>query len=163
MTFEPKPTPTVDDGHTHEWERGRHMAEAFGVPGNVMACALCGVEKRVFDNATGIAAAVKRRRDEEGTTHQLEATVRGVGVSTVTAGDAVDTLPEGSTVTSVKASAADRLAAMDAEAAIIAGGRVLVTMHYPLRMDVVSGIMRLVSRHYPNAVVGEDGTIREHR
>jgi hypothetical protein len=42
-------------------------------------------------------------------------------------------------------------------------GRVLVTMHYPLPMHVVSGIMRLVERAYPGSVVGEDGTIRELR
>lgn len=125
--------PQPDDGHDHQWERGKHMAEAFGIPGNVTACALCGVEKRLVDSADGIAQAVAARRLEE-----AAAEINAV-------------------------SAADRLARMEADAAVIAGGRVLVTMHYPLRMEVVSGIMRLVSRSYPNAVVGEDGSIRESR
>jgi hypothetical protein len=60
----------------------------------------------------------------------------------------------------VHPTAAERLAAMDADAETIAGGRVLVTMHFPLNMEVVSGIMRLVARHYPGANVGDNGTIR---
>lgn len=31
--------------HFHEWERGIHMAEAFGVDGRTYACAICGTPK----------------------------------------------------------------------------------------------------------------------
>ena len=31
--------------HEHEWERGIHMREAFGVDGRVAACAICGVTR----------------------------------------------------------------------------------------------------------------------
>lgn len=29
--------------HVHDWERGKHMAEAFGVDGRRWYCAICGV------------------------------------------------------------------------------------------------------------------------
>jgi hypothetical protein len=29
--------------HVHEWERGKHMAEAFGVDGRRYYCAICGI------------------------------------------------------------------------------------------------------------------------
>jgi hypothetical protein len=140
-TGSPRP---IDDGHAHEWERGKRMAEAFGIPGNVSACALCGVEKRVYDNAGAMAAAVHAH------------------VTASDAATAVDGLPDGSTIESVTVhpTAAERLARMDADAETIAGGRLLVTMHFPLNMEVVSGIMRLVARHYPGSNVGENGTIR---
>jgi hypothetical protein len=35
----------VDGPHEHEWERGAHMAHAFGVDGRMYACAICGVYK----------------------------------------------------------------------------------------------------------------------
>ena len=31
--------------HVHEWERGIHMAEAFGIDGRRYACAICGQPK----------------------------------------------------------------------------------------------------------------------
>ncbi len=31
--------------HLHEWERGKHMAEAFGIDGRRYACAICGIER----------------------------------------------------------------------------------------------------------------------
>ena len=34
--------------HVHEWERGRHMAEAFGVDGRKAACAICGIVRECF-------------------------------------------------------------------------------------------------------------------
>jgi hypothetical protein len=33
------------DDCAHEWERGVHMAEAFGIDGRKFACAICGVPK----------------------------------------------------------------------------------------------------------------------
>lgn len=36
---------TVDRAHVHEWEKGAHMREAFGVDGRRLACAICGVRK----------------------------------------------------------------------------------------------------------------------
>jgi hypothetical protein len=35
--------PAEDEGHEHEWERGQHMAAAFGIDGRRYACAICGV------------------------------------------------------------------------------------------------------------------------
>jgi hypothetical protein len=35
--------PVTEPAHEHEWERGIHMAEAFGVDGRKYACAICGV------------------------------------------------------------------------------------------------------------------------
>jgi hypothetical protein len=35
----------------------------------------------------------------------------------------------------------------------------LVTLHYPLPMDVVTGIMRVVAKRYPGAVIASDGRI----
>jgi hypothetical protein len=32
--------------HEHEWERGIHMKEAFGVDGRMYACAICGIPRR---------------------------------------------------------------------------------------------------------------------
>lgn len=74
------------------------------------------------------------------------------GIAADIAAQAIDDLPEGATVT---------MLGVKGPKAPGEPGRVLVTMHYPLRMDVVSGIMRLVSKWYPNSVVGEDGVIRE--
>ena len=37
--------------HRHEWERGAHMAEAFGIGGRVWACAICGTPKPDGDDA----------------------------------------------------------------------------------------------------------------
>ncbi len=33
----------VAERHVHEWERGAHMAEAFGVDGRRYYCAICGI------------------------------------------------------------------------------------------------------------------------
>jgi biotin operon repressor len=37
--------------HAHEYERGVHMAEAFGIGGRVWACAICGTPKPERDDA----------------------------------------------------------------------------------------------------------------
>lgn len=37
--------------------------------------------------------------------------------------------------------------------------RILVTLHYPLEMSCVAAILRAVSVAYPDARVGEDGTV----
>lgn len=44
-------TPPLDTGtdprpHVHDWERGQHMADAFGIDGRILACAICGQPKR---------------------------------------------------------------------------------------------------------------------
>ena len=38
--------PHVVGPHEHEYERGAHMTEAFGVDGRRLACATCGVYKQ---------------------------------------------------------------------------------------------------------------------
>jgi hypothetical protein len=45
--------------HVHEWERGAHMAQAFGLDGRRFACAICGVYRppRVRLTGTGALAA----------------------------------------------------------------------------------------------------------
>src|SRR5688500_2353444 len=37
--------------HQHEWERGLHIAEAFGVDGRTYACAVCGTPRPKAENA----------------------------------------------------------------------------------------------------------------
>ena len=37
--------------HAHEYERGVHMAEAFGIGGRIWACAICGTPKPERDDA----------------------------------------------------------------------------------------------------------------
>jgi biotin operon repressor len=37
--------------HEHDWERGAHMAEAFGISGRIWACAICGTPKPAGDDA----------------------------------------------------------------------------------------------------------------
>ena len=37
--------PYVVGPHEHEFERGKHMTEAFGVDGRRLACAICGIYK----------------------------------------------------------------------------------------------------------------------
>lgn len=34
--------------HVHEWDRGIHMAEAFGVDGRKYACTICGTPKEAI-------------------------------------------------------------------------------------------------------------------
>ena len=41
MTPDTRTTPE----HTHEWERGKHMADAFYIDGRILACAICGEPK----------------------------------------------------------------------------------------------------------------------
>ena len=38
-------------GHAHEYERGAHMAEAFGIGWRIWACAICGTPKPDGDDA----------------------------------------------------------------------------------------------------------------
>jgi biotin operon repressor len=40
--------------HAHEYERGVHMAEAFGIGGRVWACAICGTPRPERDDAARI-------------------------------------------------------------------------------------------------------------
>ena len=37
--------------HGHEYERGAHMAEAFGISGRIWACAICGAPRPERDDA----------------------------------------------------------------------------------------------------------------
>lgn len=41
----------------------------------------------------------------------------------------------------------------------LGGRRVLVTMHFPIEAMCYAAILRAVSESYPDAVIGENGTI----
>lgn len=41
--------------------------------------------------------------------------------------------------------------------------RVLVTMHLPIEMGCFAGILRAISKAYPDAVVGDNGTVWNRR
>ena len=58
-------------GHVHEWERGAHMTEAFGIDGRRLACATCGVPKSEVPEEQAVPVVESdsirvevRRRDE---------------------------------------------------------------------------------------------------
>ena len=51
--------------HVHDWERGVHMNEAFGVDGRLLACAICGVYKPEPDTAPRTDLIAIRDRDAE--------------------------------------------------------------------------------------------------
>lgn len=125
--------------HDHDWERGRDMKEKFGVPGNVTVCVSCGVRKGEWE--------ARQFVDDQ---------LAAAGMPNPTDADMV--AAAGADIPDANVTA---LAIKGKAPKVLEPGRVLVTMHYPLRMDVVSGIMRLVDRWYPGSVVGEDGTIRE--
>lgn len=49
--------------HEHQWERGKHMAEAFGIDGRRLACAICGTVKTQDIVPVGEGKTIMRSRE----------------------------------------------------------------------------------------------------
>ena len=48
---------TIVGRHLHDYERGAHMAEAFGIDGRLMACAICGAPREQCESCREVIPA----------------------------------------------------------------------------------------------------------